>query len=183
MKKNIMLLISNLNNGGAERSIVNLANELMKYHNVILVCADKSIIDYDCNVKVIEISDFRSKRNKLKELRKLKRIKKDNKIDITISYTTLYNFYNVITKYKDKTFISVRNHLSSKKEKFKLFVYHKICLKLCDKVICCSKSVLDDQINKYHSSKKKSIVIENFCNEELIKNCLKEKIMNKFKVE
>ncbi len=176
MKKNIMLLIGNLNNGGAERSIINLANELMKYHNVILVCADKCSFDYDCNVKTIEILEFNSKHKRLKAIKKLKKIKKENNIDVTISYTTLYNYYNILSKCKDKVFISVRNHLSAKKEKFILYIYHKISLLFCDKVICCSKSVYDDQIKKYHSKKKKTVVIENFCDDALINKCIKEKI-------
>ena len=39
MRKNIMMLIGYLTNGGAERSITNVANELSKHHNVILVVA------------------------------------------------------------------------------------------------------------------------------------------------
>lgn len=176
MKKNIMLFIGYLTNGGAERSIINLANELMKYHNVILVCADKVDIDYDCNVKIIEVLDLRSKKHRRRGLKKVKEIKKKYNIDISISYTTLFNYFNVKTRYKEKVYISIRNHLSAKKEDFRFRLYHKISTLLCDKVICCSKSVYYDQLKHNPYQKNKFIVIENFCDEELIKKNMKEKI-------
>ena len=80
MKKNIMMLIGYLTNGGAERSITNVANELSKYHNVILVVAGAKKIDYPCHVKIIELKSLRE-RNKLKAIHELKKLKKEYKID------------------------------------------------------------------------------------------------------
>ena len=140
MKKNVMLLIGYLTNGGAERSIINVANELLKTHNVILVVADAKKIDYPCHVKIIELKSLR-KKDKLKAIYELKKLKKNYKIDVSISYTTVYNFYNVASRYKDKTIISVRNHLSTKKESKRDNLFHKISLKLASKVVCCSESV------------------------------------------
>ena len=51
-KKNIMLLIGNLNNGGAENSIVKLGNELAKKHNVYLLVASAKNQDYKTNMLI-----------------------------------------------------------------------------------------------------------------------------------
>ncbi len=164
MKKNIMLIIGQLKNGGAERSITNLANELIKYHNVILVTANAQNKDYICKVPVIEMKELQGWR-KILGILKIRQLKKQNKIDVCISYITLYNFYNVISHYKEKTIISIRNHLTTKNEKRLEKLCHKISIKLANKIVCCSKSVAYDQIHNFKCNPKKVVVIENFCNE------------------
>lgn len=170
-----MLLIGSLSNGGAERSITNLANELSKYHNVILVIANNKI-DYKCDTKILVVPELLSHKNRALGLKKLRNIKKQYKIDYCISYTTVYNFYNILTKYKDKTIISVRNHLSAKKELKKHNIFHKISIIFANKIVCCSKSVYLDQIKNYHAPVRKTYVIENFCNLNLINKLKNEKI-------
>lgn len=164
MKKNIMLIIYYLKNGGAERSIVNLANNLSKKHNVVIVVAKKEQ-DYYCSVPIYEINEFQFKSifKKLKGIRKLKKLKKELKINTAISYTTVANFYNVVSKNKEKTIISIRNHLSTKKEGLIATICHKLSTFLSDLIICCSKSVKLDQIKKYHVKEYKLKVITNFC--------------------
>ena len=59
-KKNIMILVSRLNNGGAERTASNIADELSKKYNVILVTQEnKKEMDYKCNVRRIELDEKR----------------------------------------------------------------------------------------------------------------------------
>lgn len=174
MKKNIMLLIGYLTNGGAERSITNVANELSKYHNVVLVVASAKKQDYSCNTKIIEIEEFKYKKTKIKGLLKLRKLKKQYNINATISYTTVFNFYNVMSKYKDETIISIRNHLSTKKEGLLATLLHKISIKLCNKIICCSKSVANDQIRNFKANKEKICIINNFFNQEVITNGMNE---------
>ena len=167
MKKNILFLIESLRDGGSERSISNVATEISKKHNVLLVVANAKETDYLFSGNIIEIKEFISK-NPLKRLvgiKILKSIKKKYDIDISISYLTAYNLYNILSRYKDKCFISIRNHLSAKNEGLiarKATIYSN---KKADKIICCSKSVEIDQINKFSANKNKTIVIENFVNE------------------
>ena len=164
MKKNILFLIESLRDGGSEKSISNVATEISKKHNIILVVANNKNKDYTFNGNIIEIKEFLS-HNPIKRfigIKKLKKNKKDNKIDISISYLTAYNLYNVLSKYKDKIFISVRNHLSTKKEGIidKLGTIYSN--KKANKIICCSKSVETDQIKNFKKKKKKTKVIENY---------------------
>jgi glycosyltransferase involved in cell wall biosynthesis len=174
-QKNVMLLIGYLRNGGAERSIINLAEHLSKYHNVILVVASTRLQDYPCSVKIIEVKELRNKKKKIIGLMRLRELKKKYQIDTTISYTTAYNFFNVMSKYKDKTVISIRNHLSTKQEGFFPTIMHKISLKLCNLIVCCSNSVREDQIKNYHADPKKTVTITNFCNLDNIKNEINKK--------
>lgn len=166
MKKNILFLIESLKNGGSERSISNIAQELSSKYNVILVVANNKEKDYHFNGKTFEIKEFISN-NPIKRLigiKKLKKIKKNNNIDISISYLTAYNLYNILSKYKDKTYISIRNHLTAKNEGFIAKLSTKYSNKKADKIICCSNSVLEDQIKNFKANKEKTIVIENYTN-------------------
>ena len=176
MKKNIMLFIGYLANGGAEHSIINLANTLEKYYNVIMVVASKRGIDYKCNIEILEVPELKKGHNRFKGVLKVRNIKKKYKIDATISYTTLYNFYNTASRYKDETIISIRNHLSTKNESKRDKILHKISLKLANKIVCCSNSVKYDQINYFKANSKKIYVIENFCDFEGIQKCMNKKI-------
>ncbi len=176
MKKNIMLFIGYLANGGAEHSIINLANTLEKYYNVIMVVASKRGIDYKCNIEILEVPELKKGHNRFKGVLKVRNIKKKYKIDATISYTTLYNFYNTASRYKDETIISIRNHLSTKNESKRDKILHKISLMLANKIVCCSNSVKYDQINYFKANSKKTYVIENFCDFEGIQKCMNKKI-------
>lgn len=166
MKKNILFLIESLRDGGSEKSISNVATEISKKHNVILIVANNKENDYQFKGNIIEIKEFTTK-NPIKRLigiKKLKKIKKENKVDISISYITAYNLYNVLSKYKDKTFISIRNHLSTKKEGIIAKLGTIYSNKKADKIICCSKSVETDQIKKFKAKNNKTTVIENYIN-------------------
>ena len=175
-KKNIMLLIGYLNNGGAEKSIVKLANELSKDHNVYFVVAHSSNPDYNPNCQIIEIPELRKKVGKIIAIYKIRKLKKQLNIDVSISYTTVFNFVNVATKYKEKNIISVRNYLSIK-EKEKLYkLLHIYSIKKTDLIVCCSKAVKYDQITNYHAKEKKIVVIENFCDEKQINILAKENV-------
>lgn len=167
MKKNILFLIESLRDGGSERSISSVATEIAKKHNVLLVVADKKEKDYDFSGKIVEIKEFISKNpfKRLFGIRKLKMIKKKYNIDISISYLTAYNLYNVLSRYKDKVFISIRNHLSTKKEGIIARNGTIYSNKKADKIICCSKSVEIDQIDNFKADINKTIVIENYVNE------------------
>ena len=167
MKKNILFIIESMNNGGTEKIVSNITNELVNFHNVYLVISNKNN-DYKINskIKVILIEELKSKNPliRIKGINKLKRIKKEYKINTSISFLTAYNLFNVITKVNDKIIISTRNHLSTKNESFIAKLANKYSNKHCDLNVCCSNSVAIDQINNFKALKEKTIVIENFTN-------------------
>ena len=86
-KKNIMVLIYHLRNGGAERVAANLCDELSKKHNVIMVTLDeKTDLDYPCIVKrEVLVPSFNKYCNYLYYVSQIKRLKKRYNIDCSIA--------------------------------------------------------------------------------------------------
>ena len=180
MKKNILFIIESLSNGGSERTITNLSNELINDNNIyIVVCNNK--IDYKLNskIKIIEIPNLQL-RNPIKRIIgiiKLRKIKKIYNINTSISFITSFNLFNTLSKYKEKTIVSIRNHQSTKNESIIAKVSNKLSNKLCDLIVCCSKSVYEDQINNFNAKKEKTIIIENFTTIKKLNNSKKDNII------
>ena len=176
-KKNILVLISQLCNGGAERVAANLCDELSKKYNVILVTYSKPTNhDYSCNVKRIIIDEKDAKLFKYNYVVKnLIKIKKEYNITHTISFCSKANYYNVISKTNDMTIISIRSYLKYSELDQQYKRLNKIAGKYCDKEIVVSKELINEQIDEYNSNINKIIVTNNFVDKEKIDKCLKEK--------
>ena len=176
-EKNIMFMIYYLKNGGAERAISHISEELSKKYNVILVTVEKEgQSDYECNVKRINLDI-----NKIKYFRHLglikqiKKIKKEYNITHTISFTSLMNYYNVMSELNDETIISVRNYVSKSKQEKKNEKINKISAKYAKKMVAVSKLVVQDQVDNYGAKEDKIEVIYNYCDGEKIDKFLEEK--------
>ena len=86
MKKNIMVVVSDLSGGGAERVATNLASSLAKTENVILVVEHINNNTYGSTVETIDLKMPKDK-GKLKvfwHLELAKRLKKEAKKDVLI---------------------------------------------------------------------------------------------------
>lgn len=176
MKKNILFLIGKMSTGGAERTLYNLCNELKNEYNITLVVRTIKDADYIPDVNIVEIKELGSKKHLIVGLRKLKKLKKKLNISTSVSFLLKYNIYNYLSRNDEKVVISVRNYLSQVKKlysKFNVFLFRKIVRKV-DLVVCVSRSVLYDQLNKFHAKDSKCIVIPNFCDTSKI---------DKFKLE
>ena len=184
-EKNIMILVSSLSNGGAERVAVSLAEELDKKYNVILVTyQNRQMPEYKCNVKRIKMERIFNKHKNYYRIRILKRLKKQYNITHTISFCTKANFFNVMSKNEDKTIISIRNYISAANEGMKKNILNKISCKLCDKIIAVSELVKQDEIKRFGANKEKIEVIYNYCDKNKINQILNkdnktEKLENK----
>jgi len=178
-KKNIMVLIYHLRNGGAERVASNLCDELAKKYNVILVtCEEKTNNDYACGVKRIVVDEMRAKYFKFYDtIKQIRRIKKENNITHTISFTAQMNYLNAMSKVGDTTIISIRNYIflaendNTPKNKF----MNRLSIKYADKITVVSKELGKDIISNYNINKEKVFPIYNFVDTEKIDNFLKEK--------
>ena len=82
-----------------------------------------------------------------------------------------------MSRYKDKVFISIRNHLSTKKEGIIARYGTIYSNKKADKIICCSMSVEIDQIDNFKAYKNKTIVIENYVSEVSFNKCRRDNII------
>ena len=173
--KKIMILVSKICKGGAERAAINVAENLSKKYEVVIVMPQidddfKEIEQYKCNVKCIEIKGS----SKVKITRNIKKFKKENGITHCISFGTKVNFINVITKGKEKVIISVRNYLSLSEQELKKKFKYKVASKLCDYIVAVSKAVELDQIKKYKIKPSKICTIPNYCNKEYIQQSIQK---------
>ena len=166
--KNIMILVSKLSNGGAERVAANLAEELKKKYLVILVTyLPREEKEYECKVKRIEIETKEEVVFKdYHRIKSLKRIKQKYNITHTISFCTKANFLNVMSRNGDKTIISIRNYMSKTKEGTTKKIYNRVACKLCDKIVAVSELVKQDEIKNFGAKKEKIEVIYNYCDEQ-----------------
>lgn len=166
-EKNILILLRHLTNGGAEKSLINLANNLSQKYNVLIVTADKTNPDFECNVKIIEIPNLGN--NKV-SIEKLHNIKKKYKITHSISGSIAFNFLNVSARYHDKIIITVQTMLSIKTQKEMEIKRINLANEFADKIVCVSKEVADDQILNFHANKRKVKVIYNYLDLNEISN-------------
>ena len=178
-KKNIMVLIYHLRNGGAERVASNLCDELSKKNNVILVTCEKPTdYDYPCEVERIVVDEMRDKYFKLFDtVNQIKSIKKKYHITHTISFTAQMNYLNVMSRVRDKTIISVRNYISlAENDNTPKNIYmNKKSIKYADKITVVSKVLGNDLINSFGAKESKIYPIYNFVDKEKINKFLKEK--------
>lgn len=181
--KNVMFIIGNMRNGGAERALTNICNELKKTYNVYLVVSDKRNYDYMPDVKVFEIPNLRSNRRKIIGIIQLRKLKKELGIDIAISFLTGNNVSNYFSKYKEKIVFSVRNFMSQKRNYEYKFI--NICYNLVKNrvnlIVSVSESVRMDQIDNFGVNPDKIITISNFCDLKKIEKESNEKIEKELK--
>ena len=176
-KKSILVLVSQLCNGGAERVAANLCDELSKKNNVILVTyTPPSKNDYSCGVKRIVIDEKKARFFKYNYVvRKLKEIKKKYNITHSISFCSKANYLNVISKVNDKTIISIRSYLKYSEVDQQYYRLNKVAGKYSDEEVVVSSQLIDEQVQEYKSSKNKIRVIHNFVDKEKINKYLSEK--------
>lgn len=178
-------MIQNLSNGGAERAITLLANTLKDEYNVKMVVFDNSIKEYVPEVEIIDL-EIPESNNMLKKIcnvfvraKKVKKLKKKLNIDYTISYLSGPNLVNCLSKYKDKTIISIRNMQSKlKKNKFRDIV-NQMALKRADQIVAVSEAVKKDTEKRYKTDRNKIFTIPNMINIDEIRKMQKDKIEEK----
>ena len=176
-RKNILVFVSQLCNGGAERVAANLCDELSKKYRVILVTYTKSTKnDYSCGVERIVIDEKKSRFFKYNYVvRNLRKIKKKYHITHSISFCSKANYLNVMSKVYDKTIISIRSYLKYSEVDKQYYRLNKVAGKYCDLEVVVSRQLIKEQVEEYKSSKDKIEVIHNFVDKEKIDKCLKEK--------
>ena len=183
--KNIMILITKLSNGGAEKASIKLAESLSKRYNVYLTVFDNSNQDYETNIKIIDLKTtkthnlFKRIINCFKRVHKVRKLKKQYKIDCTISFLAIPNLVNVLSKKNNKAIISIRNNL---KEKSKLRnIVNKFAMKRADKVVTVAEEMRKYHIQHDKVNPNRIVTIYNICNLEKLQNEIEGKEIKKYK--
>lgn len=188
MKKNVGILVSSLNSGGAERAAANLSRDLSGKYNVFLILFDTSEIMYPYKGKLINLN-FKSGKNIATRginaaflIGRLRFVKVKYKLDVVISFMPGANKYNVLSGTKCKTIISIRNTMSKKN----LSLREKKTIiktgKRADLTVSLSEGVRKDLIEKFEYSPSDVVTVYNSCDARWFKGESEEinKLIDKF---
>lgn len=174
--KNIAIIITKLNGGGAERCASNLSIELSKKYNVKLIVFDSTNMTYPYGGELIDLKIPNSNGllnkviNVIKRVNKVREVKKKYKIDCSISLLDGPNIVNVLSSCGEKTIVSVRNMLSHEPMnnlRKKLVRYTSLH---SDVTVSLSEMVKYDLVNYFKIPKEKITTIYNHCDAQLLRN-------------
>lgn len=173
--KNIAIIITKLNGGGAERCASNLSIELSRHYNVFVIVFDSENVTYPYKGSLINLnipkSDGGIRRyiNVLKRTYMLKKIKKEHKIDVAISLLDGPNLVNALSKGDEKVIVSIRNFISKEPmSPIRRFLV-KYSSKVADLTVSLSEVVRRDLINNFGMKSNKVITIYNHVDFNLLR--------------
>lgn len=185
MKKNVAFIIPSLKSGGAERVLSTISMNLDKDINQYIFTWNGKDPDYEFNGEIIEINIQNSTsliKNigvLFKRVREIKKCKKIYNIDTCISHLEGPNIVNILSKYKEKTIITVHSFQSKERKGLYGFIF-KVLIKLfynrADKVVTVSKAIKEDLFNNFNIKKSKLEVIYNPFDFSLIRSLSKEEL-------
>ena len=151
-KKNLMLLVPMLHQGGFERVCVKTARLMEQYYNVYILIFSSKDINYDVtglNVINIDVPSQKGTVNKIinvfKRVIKARKKKKELKIDISYSFGSSANYVNVLSRGKERVLTGLRCQTDMESPKqVKLFCSRS------HQVLSCSKEIVR-QLKKDYS--------------------------------
>ena len=170
--KNIGLLISELNSGGAERVVSRVSKILEDKYNIYVILFEDTYMEYDHGGTLVNL-DAPAKSGALSKvllllerIRKLRKKKKELKLDCVISFLDSPNMVNILSKVKGcKSAVSIRNYSASENRGSLLGkitnALYKMLYKRADKVVPVTKVIEDLYIKNYNIPKEKLKVIYN----------------------
>lgn len=173
--KNIAIIITKLNGGGAERCASNLSIELSKEYNVKLIVFDSTNLTYPYGGELVDLNIRNSKGlfvkiiNVIRRVLKVRAIKKKYRIDCSISLLDGPNLVNVLSSCGEKTIVSVRNMLSHESMNALRKCMIKYTSLLSDITVSLSGMVKYDLVNSFGIPKERITTIYNHCDVQLLK--------------
>jgi len=170
-KHKVMFLITSLSMGGAERHVLLLAKEMLKYESFepIIATLSSGGVFYqkaiDAGIRVIYLKRFN--RYDLSTIIRLFILLKKEKISILHSHMYFSNFIGRIAGRLAKVpiIISTEHGISLWKNKFLIF-FDRFSHKLSDRIITVSELSRQVRINREKIDKNKILTIHNFINIE-----------------
>jgi len=192
-KKNILMLITNLDFGGAQRVFYNMSEGLKKEYNVIECVFNKyDGVSFPTSNMLIDLN-IPGSSNYISKIYyfilrciKVRRIKKKYKIDICISHLEGADYVNIFSKSNEKTILWVHGSKFYDGEiKGKIgWLRKKILLpflyKRADRIVCVSRDIREELI-RYFKLDNKISVITNAFDSNTIYKLSQEGIEEKYK--
>lgn len=145
-RKNVLLMVPMLHQGGFERICVQTAKLLADKYNISIAIFSSEDMFYDVgDIPLIDLNlGSRSSLvgklfNILRRIRAVKKVKKEKNVHVTYSFGLTANLINVLAKAQDNVWIGIRGYgdLEAKR-------VMKLTCRRADKVICCAKEMADD---------------------------------------
>lgn len=186
--KKVAFFIPDLGGAGAERVVSNLTGALAERgYDIFVILYNQKDVAYSFGGKLLiidsKIDSIFYKNKILKFLYRtyrLKKLKLQYKFDVVISFLENPDFQNILTKGKEKVFISVRNFASKSYSKNKRHI-SKLLYKRADKIIAVSEELKEDLIKNFFIEEQKIKVIYNPYDIEKINLLAQEAIEKEFK--
>jgi len=193
MKKNVLLIITNLNYGGAQRSFSKLSFELNKKYNLYACVFNTHLpVDYPISGHFIDLNipasnNYFSKIfHFIRRVVLLKRVKKKFKIDTTISFLEGADYVNLLADAKDKKIISIRGSkshdelivglLGGLRRKFLIpWLYQK-----ANQIVVVNNGIKQELLNDFNVRDVPITVIPNWYDTQLLERKSKEVLDEKF---
>lgn len=175
-KRNVLLMVPLLDQGGLERICALTARLLKDKCNLCLVVFSTKNMFYDVGgVELIDLNlgsraDIMGKIcNVFRRIRAVKKIKRERETEITYSFGPTANLVNVLSRVKDSIWVGIRGYgaLSDKKSM-------KLLCSRADRVICCAKVMADDILKEF--APKEVECLYNPCDIEKIEELEKEEV-------
>lgn len=155
MKKNLLLIVPTLRQGGYERVAVITSRLMQQWFNVTLLIFDDREANYDTTgIDVININmpSVPSKAGKvanlLRRAAKIRSIKKKRKIDISYSFGNTANLANVMSRAGEKTVTGLRCSTDMEVPR-----YIRLFVKKSDLILSCSKEIMSVLEKDYNFNK------------------------------
>ena len=154
-KKNLMLMVPMLHQGGFERVCIKTARLMQEYYNVYILIFSSKDINFDVTgLEVIDI-DVPAKKgtinkvfNVIKRVIKTRKIKKQLGIDIAYSFGSTANYVNVLSKGKERVLTGLRCQTDMESpKKIKMFCNGS------DQVLSCSKEIVRQLLRDFNYNK------------------------------
>lgn len=182
--KRILIVISSLGQGGAERVVSNLTLNFPKDWKIDILLNNDKRIDYPYRGRVLSLRlDKENNMSSLlfharllcRRVRKLKRLKKTKRYDACISFSDSANIANILSGNKyTKVIGSV--HINVHKHGEGLWQYRltvnpliRMLYNRADAIVAVSSGIKNELIKEFHLKDDKVITIENGCNIKALK--------------
>lgn len=192
--KNILLIIPNMDFGGAQRSFSKLSLALSKKYTVVNVVFNKEDgIAYPLGGELVSLdikgsSSFLSKGiNFYKRVSKLKKIKKEHQIDVAISFLEGADFINILSNRQEKIILSLRGSKQSDETIHGLLGWIRKAIlipflyKKADWIMTVNHGIVYELNQFFNLSKAKKKVIYNYYDVEAILRQSKEPLPDEYK--
>ena len=173
--KNVLLIIPELENGGAQVSILKLGRILSERYSVHLCVFHTQVkTQYPSHVRIIDLETpptsnvFKKVFNWYKRFLSIREIKRNQKISVSISYLEGANYLNIISRRNEKVVASIRGSKTNDRQidgllgKLRKGFLIPWLYRKADTVVTVSRGLEYEMISDYNIDSGKIITIPNF---------------------